>query len=118
MEEIEIVIPDSIRDDFEEKGGIDGISRSIPDCPRLEEIALIARALSDPVRIRVLLALCVQPMCVCLLVAMTGYSYSKMSYHLNVLKEVGLVRARQEWNYLIYRPTDLGKKVAEYIKSV
>ena len=114
MDEIEI--PDSIRCDLAGKGGIAGIAESLPDDRTIDDIASIARALSDPVRVRVLFALCVQPMCVCLLVAMTGYAYSKMSYHLSVLKEGGLVCARQEGNYLIYYPTDLGRRVVLWIR--
>jgi ArsR family transcriptional regulator len=72
MDKIEI--PDSIRCELEEKGGIDGIVESLPDDRKIEDIVSVARALSDPVRVRVLFALSVQPMCVCLLVAMTGYA--------------------------------------------
>ena len=111
----EIEIPDSIRYELEERGGLNGITESLPDDQTIEDIASISRALSDSVRVRVLFALSVQPMCVCLLVAMTGYAYSKMSYHLSVLKEGGLVCARQEGNYLIYYPTDLGRRVALWI---
>jgi len=110
-----IEIPDSIRCELEGKGGVAGIAESLPDDQTIEDIVSVARALSDPVRARVLFALCVQPMCVCLLVAMTGYAYSKMSYHLSVLKEGGLICARQEGNYLIYHPTDLGRRVALWI---
>jgi ArsR family transcriptional regulator len=113
MDEIEI--PDSIRCELEEKGGLNGIMESLPDDPAIEDIVSVAHALSDPVRVRMLFALSVQPMCVCLLVAMTGYAYSKMSYHLSALKEGGLVCARQEGNYLIYSPTDLGRSVALWI---
>lgn len=113
MEEIEI--PDSIRCELEEKGGLNGITESLPDDQTIKDIVLVARALSDPVRVKVLFALSVQPMCVCLLVVMTGYAYSKMSYHLSVLKEDNLVCARQEGNYLIYYPTDLGRRVALWI---
>lgn len=77
-----IEIPDSIRCELEEKGGIAGIAESLPDDRKIEDIVSVARALSDPVRVRVLFTLAVQPVCVCLLVAMTGYAYSKMSYHL------------------------------------
>ena len=113
MEETEI--PDSIRCELEEKGGIDGIMELLPDYRTIEGIVSVARALSDPVRVKVLFAPSVQPMCVCLLVAMTGYAYSKMSYHLSVLKEGGLVFARQEGNYLIYHPTDFGRRVALWL---
>lgn len=113
MDEIEI--PDSIRCELVGKGGLNGIVESLPDDQTIEDIVSVARALSDPVRVRVLFALSVQPLCVCLLVAMAGYAYSKMSYHLSVLKEGGLVCARQEGNYLIYYPTDLGRRVALWI---
>ncbi len=113
MDKIEI--PDSIRSELEKKGGIAGIAESLPDDQKIEDIVSVARVLSDPVRVRVLFALFMQPLCVCLLVAMTGYAYSKMSYHLSVLKESGLVCSRQEGNYLIYYPTDLGRRVALWI---
>ena len=115
MEKIEI--PDSIRCEFEEKGGIEGIVELLPDDQSLEYINSIARAISDPVRLRVLFALCIQPMCVCLIVAMTEYAYSKMSYHLSILKESGLIYSKQEGNYLIYHPTDLGNKVVQWIRK-
>ncbi|RZN41583.1 MAG: ArsR family transcriptional regulator [Methanosarcinales archaeon] len=113
----EIVIPDSIRCELAGKGGITAIMELLPDNQTIENIVSVARALSDPVRIRVLFALFMQPMCVCLLVAMTGYAYSKMSYHLSVLKESDLVCSRQKGNYLIYYPTDLGRKVVEEIEG-
>ena len=113
-----IEIPDSIRCELEEKGGLDGIIESLPDNQKLKDIVSIARALSDPVRVRVLFALSVQPMCVCLLVAMTGYAYSKMSYHLSILKEGGLIYSRQEGNYLIYHPTDQGREIVERIETL
>jgi len=113
----EIEMPDSIRCELEEKGGITGIARVLPDDRKIETIVSVARALSDPMRIKVIFALFMQPMCVCLLVTMTGYAYSKMSYHLSVLKESDLVCSRQEGNYLIYYPTDLCRKVVEEVKG-
>ncbi len=115
MDKIEI--PDSIRCELEEKGGIAGIAGLLPGDQKIAAIVSVARALSDPVRVKVLFALSVQPMCVCLLVAMTGYAYSKMSYHLSMLKEGGLVCSRQEGNYLIYYPTDLGRKVVDGVEG-
>ncbi len=113
----EIEIPGSIRCELAEKGGIAGIAGLLPNDLKIRAIVSVARALSDPMRLRVLFALSVQPMCVCLLVAMTEYAYSKMSYHLSVLKESGLVCSRQEGNYLIYYPTDLGKKLVKWIET-
>jgi DNA-binding transcriptional ArsR family regulator len=48
---------------------------------------------------------------------MTGYAYSKMSYHLSGLKDSGLIYSKQEGNYLIYYPTDLGKKVVGLVEN-
>ena len=70
MDEIEI--PDSIRCELVGKGGLNGIVESLPDDQTIEDIVSVARALSDPVRVKVLFALSVQPLCVCLLVAMAG----------------------------------------------
>ena len=112
-----IEIPGSIRCELAEKGGLNGITESLPGDQKMAAIVSVARALSDPVRVRVIFALLMQPMCVCLLVAMTGYAYSKMSYHLSVLKESDLVCSRQEGNYLIYYPTDLGRKVVKGVEG-
>jgi len=114
----EPMIPDSIRCELEDKGGLNGIISSLPDDQKLKDIASIAHALSDPVRVRVLFALCLQPICVCLLVAITGYAYSKVSYHLSLLKGSGLAFSKQEGNYLIYYPTDTGRKIVEWIETL
>lgn len=58
-------------------------------------------ALSDPLRIRVLEWLRSQEMCVCDLCSELNVSQSKLSFHLRVLKDAGLVRARPQgrWTY-------------------
>lgn len=43
--------------------------------------------------------------------------YSKLSYHLKILKDAGLVEFRKERNFLIYRLTNLGRKVLKDIES-
>lgn len=58
-------------------------------------------ALSDPLRLNVIDSLRTHEMCVCDLCEQMHVSQSKLSFHLRVLKEAGLVRARPQgrWTY-------------------
>jgi ArsR family transcriptional regulator len=59
-------------------------------------------ALSDPLRVQMLDLLCDRELCVCDLCDALGVSQSKLSFHLKTLKEVQLVRARQEGCWIYY----------------
>jgi ArsR family transcriptional regulator len=58
-------------------------------------------ALSDPLRMNVIERLRTQEMCVCDLCDELAVSQSKLSFHLRVLKDAGLVKARPQgrWTY-------------------
>jgi len=58
-------------------------------------------ALSDPLRVHVIERLRTQEMCVCDLCEELDVSQSKLSFHLRVLKDAGLVKARPQgrWTY-------------------
>ena len=58
-------------------------------------------ALSDPLRVHVIERLRSQEMCVCDLCEELDVSQSKLSFHLRVLKDAGLVKARPQgrWTY-------------------
>ena len=68
------------------------------------------KALSDPIRLRILKALCIQDLCVCVLVELLNCEYSKLSYHLKLLKEAELVESTKEGNFLIYHLTEFGRQ--------
>lgn len=74
-------------------------------------------AISHPTRLRILRALRVKELCVCVFVAMMRIKYSKLSYHLGLLKKAGLVESKKDRNFLIYRLTDLGRKILENIEG-
>lgn len=59
-------------------------------------------ALSDPLRLQVIELLREQELCVCELCEKLGVSQSKLSFHLKILKEALLVRARQEGRWIYY----------------
>jgi len=82
-----------------------------------ESIAVF-KALADPLRLRILKALAVEELCVCVFVELLDCDYSKLSYHLKVLKEAGLVECRPEGTFLIYRLTGFGRAVLEGMGAI
>ncbi|HMB69115.1 MAG TPA: metalloregulator ArsR/SmtB family transcription factor [bacterium] len=69
----------------------------------MERIVDIARALGDPGRVRVLLALRGRELCVCQLVLLLDLATSTVSRHLAVLRRAGLVEARKDGRWVHYR---------------
>ncbi|MEA5036822.1 hypothetical protein SDC9_35342 [bioreactor metagenome] len=106
-------IPEAIRDDLVRIGGISGLKNRLPSPERIGGISATHHALSDPVRIMILHLLSVQPLCVCVIRECIGISGSKLSYHLNIMKENGLIVSEQQGNWIIYRITEKGRIFAE-----
>ncbi len=101
-------IPAPIQEEIDRTGGIAGLISRIPDDDALESIARIHHALSDAYRMKILYLLAVQPLCVCVIKEVLGIADSKLSYHLNALKQAGLIEGRQQKNWIIYRLTAKG----------
>ncbi len=108
--EIEMEIPEQIRKELDERGGFGALADRIPLKAELAEKSRIYHALSDPLRLTILYLLRDQPLCVCVIKAYIGIAGSKLSYHLNILKEAGLIGCDQQGNWLIYSLTDTGRK--------
>ncbi|TVU54820.1 MAG: ArsR family transcriptional regulator [Arthrospira sp. PLM2.Bin9] len=66
------------------------------------DISLSFHALSDPLRIQILELLRHQELCVCEICETLEVSQSKLSFHLKTLKEVGLIKGRQEGRWIYY----------------
>ncbi len=90
------------------------ISRAVKSDTR--ETLRVLRAVSNQLRLKILRSLTVKEQCVCVFVSMLKVNYSKLSYHLNVLKGAGLVESVKKENFLIYNVTDFGKKVLKSIE--
>ena len=60
-------------------------------------------ALSDSWRLQIIELLRSQELCVCELMEKLAISQSKLSFHLKILKEAGLVQTRQEGRWIYYR---------------
>jgi len=74
--------------------------------PDLSELTALHQALADPTRLRIIRLLLVRPCCVCELVGALEEPQYKVSRHLSVLREAGLVQDAREGTFSIYRLTD------------
>ncbi|WP_094226662.1 ArsR/SmtB family transcription factor [Methanolobus psychrotolerans] len=83
----------------------------------VDTLVSLFKVLSDPVRIRILKALRVSELCVCVLVEITDYKHSALSYHLKLLKDAELVDSRRDKNFQIYYLTEPGEKMLRTIES-
>ncbi len=106
-------MPEKIKKEVEAKGGIEQITKNIPPKKEIKKIAFLHHALSDVIRLKILFFLNIQESCVCLIKEITGLSYSKLSYHLKILKEAGLIKSRKLGNYIIYSISKKGKLFIE-----
>ena len=72
----------------------------------MKEFVAIARALSDPGRLRALCALRGGELCVCQLISLLELAPSTVSKHLSVLNQAGLVDSRKQGRWVYYRLPD------------
>jgi DNA-binding transcriptional ArsR family regulator len=71
-----------------------------------EKLANFFKAMGDPTRLKILLALSNEEMCVCDLAAFLGVSESAVSHQLRTLRQLYLVANRREGPILYYRLND------------
>src|ERR1017187_4552564 len=69
----------------------------------MKEFMAVTKALSDPGRVRILLALESRELCVCQITEMFGLAPSTMSKHLAMLHQAGLVQSRKVDRWVYYR---------------
>ena len=72
----------------------------------MQDILNIFKALSDETRLRVLKLLEHGELCVCDIVAALDTIQPKVSFHLSVLKEAGLIKDRKQGKWVHYRIDD------------
>lgn len=73
----------------------------------MRDFLKITRALGDPNRVRILLALRGGELCVCQITELCGLASSTTSKHLSLLAEAGLVWSRKEQRWVYYRLPEL-----------
>ena len=68
-----------------------------------EQFVGIMESLSDPIRINILELMMNGEICVCDIVKVTGLAQSKISYHIKILKDSGLISDRQKGRWVYYK---------------
>lgn len=85
-----------------------------------EDFAITAqlfKCLGDPCRVKIIESLSEKELCVFEFVELTGSQYSAISYHLKMLKELGIVWSYERGNFVVYSLTDKGQIVHEFIRK-
>ena len=77
----------------------------------MRDFMAIAKALADPSRVRLLLALEGRELCVCQLIALLSLAPSTVSKHLSILHQAGLIAARKSGKWIYYRQAELNAPV-------
>jgi ArsR family transcriptional regulator, arsenate/arsenite/antimonite-responsive transcriptional repressor len=72
----------------------------------MREFMAVTKALADPSRVRILLALRRQELCVCQITELFGFAPSTMSKHLSILHHAGLIQSRKTERWVHYRLPD------------
>ena len=69
----------------------------------MEEFVDVAKALSDPSRVRIIGALRGRELCVCQIVELLGLASSTVSKHMSILRQARLVESRKDGRWVYYR---------------
>lgn len=106
---VDLEVPEEVEDELEETGGLSEMIKDL-DQKDIEEQSEIYKAISKPLRLKILTLLAQQDLCVCLLKEILDIADSRLSYHLSVLKDAGLIEGERKANFVIYRITEKGKR--------
>ncbi len=85
---------------------VDSLLQQLPEETVLSDTAEIFKMLADPNRLRLLLALAQEELCVCDLAELVETSASAVSHQLRLLRTARLVRNRREGKMVYYRLDD------------
>ena len=87
-----------------------------PEC--LERIAARFKVLGEPMRLRILQAVCKQPRSVTDIVAATGSTQANVSKHLSLLTAAGILQREKDGQRVFYGVKDkLAVKLCELVRA-
>ncbi|WP_217913820.1 ArsR/SmtB family transcription factor [Miltoncostaea marina] len=95
----------------------DSLRRRQPDPENLERAAEGAKALADPTRLGLAVALrdAADECCVCDLAFVIGRQDKLVSHHLRLLRGAGLAASRKDGRMVLYRLTERGEEMLESV---
>ena len=86
---------------------------------RIEEATRLFHALSEPTRLQILEQLKDGEQCVCELTEVFNTGQSRLSFHLRVLKDAGLINDRPEGRWMYYSLNVEGiKELASFVDAL
>lgn len=91
----------------------DALRRGLPDLETLERAADAAKALSDPTRLALAVALrdAGDECCVCDMAFIVARADKLVSHHLRQLRAAGMVRSRKDGRMVLYALTERGREL-------
>jgi len=102
--------PDEVKEAIEDIGGLERILNAIKTDEIDAEVKL-HRILSDKTRLTILKAIRQCDLCPCVIKVLLKISDSRLSYHLMVLEEAGLITSYKKKNWKIYKITEKGRSI-------
>ena len=87
---------------FIDEKKVKAVKKKLPDDSLINELSETFKSLSDFTRLKILLSLAQQELCVCDIAALTNVSVSAISHQLRLLKNTRLVSHRKEGKMVYY----------------
>jgi len=69
----------------------------------MEDLVKVLKSLSDETRLRMLMLIEQEELCVCEVMQILDMRQSRVSRHLNILRDAGLAKARRQGTWMFYR---------------
>ncbi|MEN6348972.1 MAG: metalloregulator ArsR/SmtB family transcription factor [Syntrophomonas sp.] len=85
----------------------------------INQAALVLKALGEPTRLKIMKFVSIQELCICELTAILDMSQPRVSQHVKVLKQVGLLKERKvkQKSYFTVNPAALNGPFIESFRS-
>jgi ArsR family transcriptional regulator len=90
-------------------GGTRGLAALLPDDEATGKLREFHRLCADEYRLRILVMLGIRPLCACIICEVLGIAKSKLSYHLRLLQEGGMITGTAKGTFIVYELTDYGR---------
>ncbi len=90
-------------------GGLEGLVALLPDEEATAGLREFHRLCADDHRLRILAMLGVRPLCACIICEVLGVAKSKLSYHLKLLAEGGMITGTAKGTFIVYELTEYGR---------
>ncbi len=95
-----------------DKKKVENAQKNLPDKNMIADVAEILKTLGDPTRLKIVMALIKEELCVCDLSIIAGVSISAVSHQLRLLRSQRLVKFRKVGKMVYYSLED------EHINSI